>query len=73
MKTEVQINTEQLQVPLFLSLDLLHDDDDDDDDFTYRRIGHAPSHMLVWNPVTSSNKSISKISEIFCFLYEFMS
>ena len=72
MKTEVQINTEQLQVPLFLSLDLLHDDDDDDD-FTYRRIGHAPSHMLVWNPVTSSNKSIYKISEIFSFPYEFMS
>ena len=69
MKTEVQINTEQLQVPLFLSLDLLHDDDDDDDeddgDFTYRRVCHAPSHMLIWNPVTSSNQFLYEIRIIF--------
>ena len=38
-----------------------------DGEFTYRRVGHAPSHMLVWNPVTS--KFISKF-RVICLLYD---
>ena len=36
-----------------------------DGEFTYRRIGHTASHMLVRNPATSSNQLIPKIRVIF--------
>ena len=46
-------------VLVFLSLNLPREEGDDE--FTYRRVCHASSHMLVWNPVTSSNQFIPKI------------